>query len=236
LTQYITSYLYSPLQFWISARRQDQGKKVSRKAQATLEGFTSMIAFPMIFTMFIAGVWHGAGMQFLIFGVLHGIYLTVNHAWRLFRPKKQEQVEASRSSFSSTFRRACSILLTFLCVLVAQTFFRATSSSRAVSLLGGMTGLHRLGTKFFPHETVSAAAGDVLVMLVGFFIVWALPNTQQILREFKPSLHITAWDEVVSAPRVRWMPTVAWSLGLGCVLFVVLVRLQDPSTFLYFQF
>ena len=236
LTQYITSYLYSPLQFWISARRQEQGKKVSRKAQATLEGFTSMIAFPMILTMFIAGVWHGAGLQFLIFGVLHGIYLSVNHAWHLLRPKKRDGADELRSPFSRVFAQVSSILLTFLCVLIAQTFFRAESSSHAASLLAGMSGVYRIGPKFFPHETASAAAGDLLFMIVGFFIVWALPNTQQILRDFKPSLHITAWDEVVGAPRILWMPTVAWSLGLGCVAFLVLVRLQDPSTFLYFQF
>ena len=93
LTQYITSYLYSPLQFWISARRQEQGKKVSRKAQATLEGFTSLIAFPMMFTFLIAGIWHGAGLQYVVFGCLHGSYLTINHAWRLFGPKEEKNAQ-----------------------------------------------------------------------------------------------------------------------------------------------
>ena len=36
--------------------------------------------------MGLAGVWHGAGTQYLIFGLLHGIYITVNHAARIFFP------------------------------------------------------------------------------------------------------------------------------------------------------
>ena len=235
LTQYITSYLYSPLQFWINARRQDQGKKVSRKAQATLEGFTSMIAFPMIFTMFIAGVWHGAGLQFIIFGTLHGIYLTINHSWHLFRSKKNT-VESLRSPLLQTTWHASSVLLTFLCVVIAQTFFRASSSTRALSLLTGMCGGHGVGPKTFANEKAIVAVGHVLSLFAGFLIVWALPNTQQILRGFRPSLHITPWDEVVSAPRLEWRPTVTWSVGLGLVVFLALVGLQDPTTFLYFQF
>ena len=237
LTQYITSYLYSPLQFWIIARRQEQGKKVSRKAQATLEGFASMIAFPMIFTMFIAGVWHGAGLQFLIFGVLHGIYLTVNHAWRLFRTKAPaHDAQTEPSPVIRAVSHASSVALTFLCVLVAQVFFRALSSRGAFSLLAGMVGTHGLGKISFAGETHFFAAVQLFILLAGFLIVWGMPNTQQILRDYHPSLRVTPWDQTVSFPRVRWNETVAWSLLLGSVMFMALVGLQDPSTFLYFQF
>ena len=236
LTQYITSYLYSPLQFWISARRQEQGKKVSRKAQATLEGFTSMIAFPMMFTFLIAGIWHGAGLQYVVFGCLHGSYLTINHAWRLFGPKEEKGSQPEVSRIKRGAVHVFYVVLTFLAVIVADTFFRSTSCTRALSLLAGMIGMHGLGPKVFANETVSGAAGHVLTLIGGLFIVWALPNTQQLLRDFKPSLHLTAWDEVISEPRINWSPTVTWSIGLGLVMFMVLVDLQDPSTFLYFQF
>ena len=34
--------------------------------------------------MGLTGIWHGAGFQFLVFGLLHAMYLSVNHAWRIF--------------------------------------------------------------------------------------------------------------------------------------------------------
>jgi hypothetical protein len=71
----------------------------------------------------------------------------------------------------------------------------------------------------------------------GMSIVWFLPNTQQILARFRPSLQKTAWEDGGSTDgALRWMPTAGWAVGVGVVLFVVLVQLEAPSTFLYFQF
>ena len=35
---------------------------------------------------------------------------------------------------------------------------------------------------------------------------------------------------------IFWNPTAGWAIGLGAAFFAALIRLQDPSTFLYFQF
>ncbi len=77
LTQYIMSYVFTPLQIKISSWRQSRGLKVSRKALATPSGFFQMIAFPTFFTMGIAGIWHGAGFQYILFGVLPR-FLSIN--------------------------------------------------------------------------------------------------------------------------------------------------------------
>ena len=39
---------------------------------------------PIVMTMFVSGLWHGAGYGFIIWGLLHGFYLTINHGWRVF--------------------------------------------------------------------------------------------------------------------------------------------------------
>ena len=36
-------------------------------------------------TMLVSGIWHGAGYQFIVFGLLHGLALVVNHWFRLRR-------------------------------------------------------------------------------------------------------------------------------------------------------
>ena len=73
-------------------------------------------------------------------------------------------------------------------------------------------------------------------LLVGFFIVWALPNTQQILANFKPALELAPSDLRPSLFSLSWKPTIAWSLTIGAVLLFTLIKMQNPSTFLYFQF
>ena len=227
LTRYVTAYLYNPLQLWISDLRQLRGQKVSRKALATPGGFASMIAFPMLLTFAITGVWHGAGPKYVIFGLIHGVYLTINHAWRIFRPK---------SSPTAPSRKFGSILLTFLAVIAAQTFFRGDSCHHALSILAGATALHGIGSWRLPNESTAAALADILTVFAGLFIVWFLPNTQQILRRFKPALDLTQWDEAPTPTLFLWKPSLPWALGLCALFFLSLVYLQQPSTFLYFQF
>jgi alginate O-acetyltransferase complex protein AlgI len=229
LTRYINAYLFSPIQFAISNRRQSLGKKVSKKAQATLEGFSQMIAFPILVTMFIAGVWHGAGLQFIVFGVLHGLYISSTHGYRILVTKynlPRAQTEAGKRAAHVGW-----VLLTLLGVLVADVFFRSSSVGRASALLLEMCGRRGFGAQEF-----IASAGIFLAIAFGFAIVWGMPNTQQILARFEPAIAPTPWDVENPAKRLLWKPTIGWALVLGVVMFAALVRIQNPSAFLYFQF
>jgi len=88
----------------------------------------------------------------------------------------------------------------------------------------------------FPGENPIAGAIDMATLAMGFAIVWGLPNTQQILRRFKPALGETTWDAASPPKRLSWSPRIGWALAVGCVFFISLVHIEDPSTFLYFQF
>ena len=69
-------------------------------------------------------------------------------------------------------------------------------------LLGGMIGLHGLGAvagTLAPHgDQVTgpyvASLRDCIGLMIGFTIVWAFPNTQQVLLNFKPALEVTKAD------------------------------------------
>ncbi len=73
LTRYLTLFLYSPIGLWVRRKRLARNLPVNNKALSTAGGFASMVAFPTLLTMFFAGVWHGAGFNFVIFGTLHGV-------------------------------------------------------------------------------------------------------------------------------------------------------------------
>jgi alginate O-acetyltransferase complex protein AlgI len=216
LTRYIMDYVYAPIQFRISRRRMDRGQKVSRKAMATLEGFTQMIAFPTVVTMFLAGVWHGAGLQFLCFGLLHGAYITVNHAWRIFVPAE------------SRLRRLLSVPvgvgITYLAVLIAQVFFRANSFRDVGLVLADMTGRHGLGDPW--------PVRHILLMAALFVVVWTMPNTQEILGETQEN-DIPNWKLFSAA---HWSPTLLWWAATSCTFALSMFYSTATSSFLYFQF
>ena len=235
LTRYINSYLYNPLALWVTRWRAAHGRKISRKAMATYGGFLSMIAWPTSVSLFVAGVWHGAGLQFVIFGMLHGIYLTANHAWRVFRPASAGSI-LPQNRMAQAAGHGGRVLLTFAAVLLAQIFFRASGTAAAMAMLAGALGLHH--GRVSPVNTPAFAPGvaALLPIVFGLFIVWTLPNTQQLLLRFKPALELTQADRTEGWLRGLWQPNLAWGLCLGLTFFAVLVKMENPTSFLYFQF
>jgi alginate O-acetyltransferase complex protein AlgI len=234
LSRYLNEYLYTPALRWINGRRMDRGKKVSRKAAATVDGFFEMVFLPTMWTMGIAGIWHGAGPQFFIFGLLQGVYLVINHAWRYGTPRG--------SRFHDVVPAPFLIVLTFVSFLVSLVFFRAGNVHEAVYILGSMFGAHGVGPSFASNPQVAdlptiafflkSVKGCVASLAACFFIVWALPNTQEILNQM-PKDHIRHPSLL---PWLSWRPNLLWSLGLTGLLCMCILMLDAGTRFLYFQF
>lgn len=87
----------------------------------------------LMITMLLGGLWHGAGWTFIVWGGLHGLYLTINHLWRNIK----EQFGCVNDGF---FSKLSSTILTFWAVVVGWVFFRADSFDSAIILLNGMIG------------------------------------------------------------------------------------------------
>jgi alginate O-acetyltransferase complex protein AlgI len=233
LSRYLNEYLYTPILRWVNRRRIEAGKKVSSKAATTPEGFVSMVAFPLITTMFLGGIWHGAGLQFVVWGLLQGFFLTVNRAWRVFTPNGHP--------LHKKLPAPLMVLVNMLCFVVSQVFFRAASVGDAAYILGTMAGLHRkIAFSAFPYlseipptsKFMMNVSSAMLALGVCLFIVWAMPNTQEILGQLpegetrKPSL----------LPRLSWTPSILWSLGIAALFLVSILMLDASKRFLYFQF
>jgi alginate O-acetyltransferase complex protein AlgI len=261
LTRYLRLYLYTPITTKIMSWRIAHGYGISGKDTRSLSGFTAMVAVPLFYTMGLAGIWHGAGLQFLVFGLLHAAYLTVNHGWRTFR-------HPSRPSHAVTAKLLLlrDVSLTFLAVVVANVFFRASSVHDAWSILRGMAGfngfvLHagltaylgplaaplvHLGVRFEPALPFFNGSSEVAVFALLFFIVWALPNTQQLVARFSPVFDNGSPDRARDLPLVakirsvrwlvEWRPNVSSAMLVGALAAVACLNLHHVSEFLYFEF
>src|SRR3954453_6391364 len=81
-------------------------------------------------TMALGGLWHGASLNFVAWGVYHGALLTGTHhgrrrGWSLPRP--------------------LAVAVTFVLVIIGWVLFRMRTASGIADLYAGMLGLHGLG-------------------------------------------------------------------------------------------
>jgi alginate O-acetyltransferase complex protein AlgI len=168
----------------------------------------------ILITMALGGLWHGAGWTWLVWGLLHGLFLCVNHLWRALGAKLPGGVPVAR-------------LITLLAVILAWVPFRAASLGRAQEILAAMLGSNGLGA-------VDATLFDASAWILGLgAVVLFAPNSQAIMAAARPALG----PPPRPAPDLlRWQMSPGWAGLAGVALASALVGLGQPSPFLYFQF
>jgi alginate O-acetyltransferase complex protein AlgI len=244
LTRYMTLYLYNPLSLWIVRRRAQKGLPLLKAGETTWGGFWVMLAVPTLYTMILIGIWHGAGFQFFVFGLLHGFYLCVNHAWRLFGPSA---AKTPISRFRSWLEGAWKWGLTYLSVLIAEVFFKAKTATDAWLLLqsmigrgtgdspGGAEGPVESILDYFKVTVPYWNCSDSLITLaIVFALILIPPNVLQLFEKEGASL-----KKIRSAPAFlsfRWRPSILWGVLLAILALVNLLLVTGNSEFLYFRF
>jgi alginate O-acetyltransferase complex protein AlgI len=83
----------------------------------------------------ISGLWHGAGLTYLVWGLLNGLYQV---AGQLLAPLNDRVVRLLRVDRATIGHRAFQTVLTFLLITVAWVFFRADSIADALYIVPRM--------------------------------------------------------------------------------------------------
>lgn len=208
LSRFIRDYIYVPL----GGNRKGKPRRYAN----------------LMLAMLLGGLWHGAGWTFVVWGGCHGLFLIVNHGWRRLFPS------TGKSGLTATW---VSRLFTFLVVVVAWVFFRATDIDEAWRVLQGMFGMTQ-------GATVLEGGRHLLWLVLLAVIVWFMPNTWQIFREAEPVVVPATVGPVEKAPifapalmRFRsavLLPIVAIVGFVG--LFVVIDRGNQAQRFIYMIF
>ena len=87
--------------------------------------------------MFISGLWHGAGYTYIVWGLMHGAMISINHGWRLIRARIWPAAKDHPRLLAGT-----GFALTFVSVVVAMVMFRAPTIGAAASIWGDLVGAH----------------------------------------------------------------------------------------------
>ena len=257
LTRFLTAYIYNPLSLWATRRRAAKGLRPFGGRNTSVGGFLEVLMVPTLITMFISGFWHGAGYLFILWGVLHGVYLTINHAWRLFATRRwRDRARYERVMAPVGF------VVTFVAVVAGMVVFRAPTVGTAGNILRGMIGLNgvalpsSVADRLGPLSAYIGRLNDAVISMEAFrtLRLWiailgvfalALPNTLEILSAYEPALGIKPAAERAPllgrrlagyAARLTWAPTLAWAVAVSILAIAGIFHLGGNSEFLYWQF
>ncbi|MBR4758695.1 MAG: MBOAT family protein [Lachnospiraceae bacterium] len=192
----------------------------------------------LLLTFLCSGLWHGAGMHFVIWGGLHGIYQIIGSALGDMKKKGKSGQKAEQKPIF-LWKKIPRIIGTFILADLAWIFFRADSITDALSFIRGI--LTRFSVTGPAGESMEAAAS-----IEDAFFGAGLSATEWVIA-LCALLLLLAGDLI--RYRKGQMPD-AWFMAqktpvrIGATVFLILVIFifgiygpsYDAAEFIYFQF
>ena len=165
----------------------------------------------LIITMLLGGLWHGASLNFVFWGGMHGLALAV-HKWT-----REHIFHHDRHYHSHGLRRVMAVVLTFHVVALLWVFFRNHTFE------GSWTMLSQIATDFHPELFVQ--------VVEGYWFVFAL-IAFGYLTHFVPAL----WERF-AVTVLRRGTVVLDAIVIAIVVYLVIqVKSSEIQPFIYFQF
>ncbi|WP_343914474.1 MBOAT family O-acyltransferase [Aquimarina litoralis] len=154
----------------------------------------------------VSGLWHGANLTFLAWGLIHGIFLILT----IFL-LKHSRIKAFLQTQKSIFLDLLGIGITFFIVTIAWVFFRAETITEAFQYL----------QRIFSTSLFSLPQGNkwFLLFLIGYMLIEWLQKRREHLLDIR---HI-------------FSKSIRYSIYYA-VVFLVLYFGGNLQTFIYFQF
>jgi alginate O-acetyltransferase complex protein AlgI len=180
----------------------------------------------IVATFLISGIWHGVGWGFLIWGLLHGLYLATSSQYRPYQKRVHRLPGWPKGRWLTMWQ----VVVTFNLVCLSWVFFRAESLADALHVV---TNLHRgfgdlLANLHDPgvlrkNLMLKNGIGDLnLAICLVLIAVVALSETKMAKRVCSSLCSSTLF--------------VRWSCYLGAVFIVLLLGKFRNAPFIYSRF
>jgi D-alanyl-lipoteichoic acid acyltransferase DltB (MBOAT superfamily) len=166
----------------------------------------------LVAVMALVGLWHGAGWGFVVWGILHGIYLML---YRIYERLNPAPPSSGKSRLSPVFWRA----LTLVAVITAWVPFRAPNLQKAGTLLSSM----------FLRATTSRAYSPTFYLFTGFVVLFCV---------FEPLIltKLIETEERAGADGPSFFRIIVRPLAYTVGLLLFLLFDQNGAQFIYSQF
>jgi alginate O-acetyltransferase complex protein AlgI len=170
----------------------------------------------LMITMLVSGLWHGAGFCFVIWGGLHGIYLSAYHVARRFVPAL-DRVAARSIAAPLPF---ATWLLTYAVGTIGWVYFRASSVGEANGVVAAMFGFGA-GTERGPLAEYGLLAAALLVAHFAEAAAWQ---------------RYPGWVQAALDGWSRIPGPVQALLATPLAFFLLALTKDVQGAFIYFQF
>ncbi|MEG0691653.1 MAG: MBOAT family O-acyltransferase [Oscillospiraceae bacterium] len=204
LSSWLRDYLYIPL-------------GGSRKGK-----FRKHLNIMVVF--FISGLWHGTGLHYIVWGLLHGGYQI---AGALLMPIRQKTIQLFKIDTNTFSHRLFKTIFTFLLVDFAWIFFRADSLRIAVKMILSIGKPYMQSTPILQtlHSLgLNTANFNLLILCVFILILISYLQTKFSIREKLATQNL-------------WF---RWLIYFGAITAVLIFGIYGPgfnsNQFIYLQF
>ena len=160
----------------------------------------------LMMTFLVSGFWHGAGWNFILWGLVNGVMVSMVYMMTLNRKQ---------------LPGALAWTLTFAGVILARVIFDSSSLTQMILVYKSMLDIRPLfqdpsGFLSESLQYIRQNAYMVIVLLISIILTFFTKNSKQRLEQFEPK-----WQYAVFA---------------GILITVALFRMTEVSDFLYFRF
>ena len=202
---WLRDYLFLPLAYFFS-KKMKASKYIGIATEKWIFLFSALITFA------ICGIWHGEGANFLVWGLLFGIYLSYSNWTASINKTIRKKFHIYRKSiFYNTYK----ILITFILVSFAFIFFRADSLKESFSIIHKIFSLN--GNLFIGTPST----------LIFSFVGLSMLLFRDYTEEFMPTRFL------FFESKIKFVRVMAYG---SIIIFILLIGVFDGSQFIYFQF
>ncbi len=164
----------------------------------------------IMITMLLGGLWHGASLNFILWGGLHGVGLIIHKIWHRIIPTPRKR------SFR-LLRHFLTVLLTFHFITFAWIFFRSENFNK------GMMMIHQIFSDFGWNYLLDMILGYRLFFVLiiwGFALHWLPEQFKEMFRGFF----------------INWPLIFKILFAIFLVFFIYQFQTAELQPFIYFQF
>lgn len=184
-------------------------------------------------TFLVSGLWHGIGLNFAVWGALHGLYQVLEEHWKGFGRHSDKSEDKSEERDKNEPKRGISkaliVIRTFLLADFAWLFFRARDLTSAVSMI------RRIFTDLMPQSMSFreelAGSGITTMQLCYLTLVFVMLIVTDLMREKRKGL----FERFATLPMI--CRTAICYAGILLLVLVALTNLNvNAAGFIYGQF